>query len=158
NFGTAAAPPPHSPGLMAETVVVIGAGLAGLAAAQQLRQLGYRVVVLEARERPGGRVHTARMEAGGCAGLAELGGSIVTGCDGNPLAVLALQGGVPLHNIAEHTPAYWEGGQPVGEELDRQVMDRYNAVLERCDALCQQLSGPAGDLISVEAALSAMWG
>ena len=36
-------------------VVVIGAGLAGLSAARSLRQRGQRVVVLEARERVGGR-------------------------------------------------------------------------------------------------------
>jgi len=41
-------------------VVVIGAGLAGLTAAYELNKLGYRVQVLEARPRPGGRVHTVR--------------------------------------------------------------------------------------------------
>ena len=44
------------------TVVVIGAGLAGCAAASQLQRWGYRVIVLEGRNRPGGRVHTLRME------------------------------------------------------------------------------------------------
>src|SRR5215213_2986523 len=41
-------------------VIVVGAGLAGLAAAYELVQLGYDVTVLEARTRPGGRVHTLR--------------------------------------------------------------------------------------------------
>ena len=36
----------------------------GLAAARQLRMLGYRVAVVEGRDRPGGRVHTLRMEVG----------------------------------------------------------------------------------------------
>lgn len=40
------------------SVVVIGAGLAGLAAAYQLRKRGVDVVVLEARKRVGGRVFT----------------------------------------------------------------------------------------------------
>ncbi|HLM68436.1 MAG TPA: FAD-dependent oxidoreductase, partial [Longimicrobium sp.] len=41
-------------------VVVVGAGLAGLAAAYELARAGVEVRVLEARERPGGRVHTLR--------------------------------------------------------------------------------------------------
>jgi monoamine oxidase len=41
-------------------VVVLGAGLAGLGAAYNLMRLGYDVTVLEAQDRPGGRVQTAR--------------------------------------------------------------------------------------------------
>jgi monoamine oxidase len=41
-------------------VIVIGAGLAGLAAARDLDADGAAVVVLEARDRVGGRVHTER--------------------------------------------------------------------------------------------------
>ena len=41
-------------------MVVVGAGLAGLRAADLLRQAGRQVVVLEARERAGGRVLTVR--------------------------------------------------------------------------------------------------
>jgi monoamine oxidase len=41
-------------------VIVIGAGLAGLAAADDLHQAGLNVLVLEARHRVGGRVYTMR--------------------------------------------------------------------------------------------------
>ena len=41
-------------------VVVVGAGLAGLRAADVLRKAGRRVVVLEARDSPGGRAYTIR--------------------------------------------------------------------------------------------------
>lgn len=46
--------------LSGTTVVVLGAGLAGLAAARDLEAEGATVIVLEARDRVGGRVHTLR--------------------------------------------------------------------------------------------------
>jgi monoamine oxidase len=42
------------------SVVVLGAGIAGLVAAYELRRAGYGVTVLEARDRIGGRVWTVR--------------------------------------------------------------------------------------------------
>ena len=41
-------------------MIVIGAGVAGLAAARSLQRKGHRVVVVEARDRIGGRIHTVR--------------------------------------------------------------------------------------------------
>lgn len=41
-------------------VLILGAGLAGLTAAYELRQAGYRCTILEARERAGGRCWTIR--------------------------------------------------------------------------------------------------
>ena len=44
----------------ARKVLILGAGMAGLVAAYELSKLGHDVTVLEARTRPGGRVHTLR--------------------------------------------------------------------------------------------------
>ena len=41
-------------------VIVVGAGLAGLAAGLRLKEAGFEVRILEAQARPGGRVHTLR--------------------------------------------------------------------------------------------------
>ncbi len=44
----------------ARKVLILGAGMAGLVAAYELVKLGHDVTILEARTRPGGRVHTLR--------------------------------------------------------------------------------------------------
>lgn len=58
-----------------KNILVIGAGLAGLAAALDLQRAGHTVTVLEARPRVGGRVHTVRTFADGQ--YAEAGGEFI---------------------------------------------------------------------------------
>jgi len=48
-----------------QTVIIIGAGISGLAAAAELGKAGLRVIMLEARNRIGGRVYTRRDPASG---------------------------------------------------------------------------------------------
>ncbi|HHW86783.1 MAG TPA: FAD-dependent oxidoreductase, partial [Chloroflexi bacterium] len=69
------------------SVLVIGAGIAGLSAARELQRLGYTVTVLEARNRIGGRVWTVRDPARGLA--LDMGASWIHGVTGNPIAALA---------------------------------------------------------------------
>jgi monoamine oxidase len=73
-------------------VVVIGAGMAGLAAAAALRDAGRAVTVLEARGRIGGRVWTSDLWPGL---PVDLGASWIHGVRGNPLTALADRLGVP---------------------------------------------------------------
>ena len=43
-----------------KSIVIIGAGLAGLTAAWELEKLGYNCIILEARNRAGGRCWSVR--------------------------------------------------------------------------------------------------
>jgi len=84
-------------------VIVVGGGVAGLAAARELGRRGRRVVILEARPRLGGRIHTVRPP--GWPGPVELGAEFVHG--GNS-AIWALLRRAHLQ-ASKVSPRHWVG-------------------------------------------------
>ncbi len=123
-------------------VVVVGAGVAGLSAARLLQDAGRRVVVLEARDRLGGRVHTERV--GGR--VTDLGASWIHGVDGSAVAEAARAFGLPTveftvggyqvdsRPIAYHAP---DGSRMTDAEAARFASDVH--------AVDQTLVGVIGD-------------
>jgi monoamine oxidase len=73
-------------------VIVVGAGIAGLAAARDLSIDGYDVLVLEARNRIGGRIWTSR----DLGVPADLGASWIHGFEDNPISRLAKRHGIEI--------------------------------------------------------------
>ena len=90
-------------------IIVLGAGVSGLTAARQLQSFGFDVVVIEARERVGGRVATFRQGQY----IADLGAMVVTGLGGNPITIISNQVDVKLTKIRQKCPLFECGGQKV---------------------------------------------
>lgn len=107
-------------------VIVVGAGIAGLAAAQRLLAEGRDVVVLEARDRIGGRVWTDRFASGGCV---DLGASWIHGVDGNPVTMLRDRFGLRSVPVAQGTLSYAAGDST---RYDRHARRRDFADRLRC--------------------------
>ena len=137
-----------------KTIIVIGAGMAGLGCARQLEGLfsHYRekwaaigeeppqVVVLEGRSRIGGRVYSHPLknqktnilpEHSRC--TAELGAHIITGFDhGNPLSMIIRgQLALPYYPLKDNSTLFDVDGQLVDKVRDTMVEKLYNDVLDR---------------------------
>jgi monoamine oxidase len=89
-----------------QDVIVIGGGLAGLTAARELRHAGRNVLVLEARDRLGGRTYTSRLAGRDV----ELGGAHVHWFQPHVFAELTRYG-IPFRPLPlPDRWSYWSGG------------------------------------------------
>ncbi|MGH3146821.1 MAG: flavin monoamine oxidase family protein [Rubrobacter sp.] len=137
---------PGGVGAEPRRVVVVGAGLAGLAAANALRTSGVEVVVLEARDRIGGRAHTASL--GGVP--VDLGAAWIHAPEGNPLSELSERTGLLRRSFDVEAlvagAAMVDGrGYRLGGTARRAVLRRVAGFEERVEGLISG-SGPGASL------------
>ncbi len=133
-----------------DRVIIVGAGMAGLAAASKLRRAGIASVVLEARDRVGGRLHTIDL-----AGVpVDLGGSWIHHPIGNPLSALCDELGI-VRDAGDPIPALSAYDRTEGRRLDRAevevcVLQESDAFWEAVDALNQRLGPDATGLDAID--------
>lgn len=104
-------------------VIVIGAGISGIAAARTLTDKGYSVIVLEARNRIGGRILTDTS-----LGVPiDLGASWIHGVNKNPIADLAKKFNVTTYEIDDENGLEFDAD---GNELPDGEFARIEAMFE----------------------------
>jgi len=112
---------PRGPVVLDEHVVVVGAGMAGLAAARALREAGARVTVLEAHDRAGGRIHTNR----DLGAPLELGAQRLHGLKGNPLVPFVEMEGLDYIKVDWNSlTGFQDDGTPFADEELAKTHDR----------------------------------
>jgi monoamine oxidase len=110
-----------SPSADKKRVIVIGAGIAGLAAARKLQSNNCEVVVLEARERIGGRIWTSDKWK---ETPLDLGASWIHGVEKNPLTELADQ--IEADRVAtsyDRSIIYNTSGKPLTSKEEKQLRE-----------------------------------
>lgn len=89
-----------------KTVIIIGAGISGLAAAKKLKEKGFNVIVLEAQDKVGGRLRTNRTLGVGF----DEGASWIHGINGNPITALAQQAGMNTYQTIDDSRKSFDTG------------------------------------------------
>ena len=114
------------------TVIVVGAGVAGLAAARMLAASGVRVTVLEARDRVGGRIWTLRDGNGDDGGglALDLGAGWIVGTAGNPILDLAQRLRLATFQTDWYSLALYDAaGERIPDASQQAIEARLHAVL-----------------------------
>lgn len=144
--GSAAAPPLPAGGGDARRVLIIGAGMAGLAAANALNNAGVECLILEGRDRIGGRLWTR--DLGGAP--IDFGASWIHDPTGNPMTAFAQSAGVtqtpvdPTRDLLQFFLYQEESGAaPVTDVVEG--FGHYSAFEQLAPQLLRQL-GPQASL------------
>jgi monoamine oxidase len=129
------------------TVVVIGAGMAGLGAARVLADAGAAVTVIEARDRIGGRTYTSHLWPDL---PVDMGASWIHGTKGNPLSALAKELGLKVTPTTyDRSVTYDENGHRIDfAKAARQALALVEKARSRVDK--------AESDISLQAAIEAL--
>ena len=139
-------------------VIVVGAGVAGLACARALRAQGMKVVVLEARNRVGGRVWTDRSWPGA---PVDLGAQWIHGINGNPIWTLAKDLGLNTKRTNYGSSICYESdGRERTSAVEETLAERFERLLDavRSEASRRRRDGLAdGSLREVMDRVMAGW-
>jgi monoamine oxidase len=138
-----------------ESILVVGAGVAGLAVARELKARGFQVTVLEGRNRIGGRVWTTKLGDQ----PVDLGAQWLEGIKGNPIVELCREFHID-HQVTEYDyrkyRIYDSAGRLIDAQTVRRVSEKVEAILKGTERLNRQRLKKDQPDLSVADALKAV--
>lgn len=148
----------HSP---CPSVIVIGGGISGVAAARALQNASFKVVLLESRDRIGGRIHTDY--SFGCP--VDMGASWLHGvCNENPLAPLIRRLGLTLYRTSGDNSVLYDhdlesfalfdiDGHQVPQQIVIEVGEIFKTILKETDKVRNEHSNDMSVLQAISIVL-----
>ncbi len=127
-------------------VVIIGAGVSGLACARELKSRGIESVVLEARDRLGGRVWTDRS----LGAPVDFGAAWIHGISGNPISTLADEAGLRTAPTDYEDLHAWDHR---GDKVDDADLEALMSDLDEVMAAAEGAARRSGSDLSVAEAV-----
>jgi len=117
-------------------VVVVGAGAAGVGAGRALAEAGCRFVILEARDRVGGRAWTVDTQVAGQGYAIDLGCEWLHSAPTNPMVALARDRGIAVDEYPHIWADEWNT-QKLGAAAYGDFRGTVNGLFEKAEALAE---------------------
>lgn len=138
------APVPLLPGeIPKRSVIVVGSGLSGLIAARMLHERGFRVTVLEARDRIGGRLVTDWSMGS----AVDLGAAFIHGTFGNPLSSIVDNCSLRTYSPLESAVLRRTDGSIISKKVDETALDAFSALISKSRSVVEDsLKDPNTDV------------
>jgi len=141
-----------------QNIIVVGAGIAGLAAAKLLKNAGHQVKVLEASSRYGGRIQSIDMDGY----KADFGASWIHGIIDNPLYSLANSNNI-ITKQTHYDPSYIfdiDGEEITNEDwivIENLFVRLYDLALDNIDSSIQELLDIMQPDLNLSEKLTRLW-
>ena len=135
-----------------DSIIIIGAGISGLAAAKELSRYKMKVMVLEARDRVGGRIHTDRSWKAPI----DLGASWIHGVRKNPISQLVRKFNLKTKETDYEAQEIYDNGKALSKKEKQALEDKFYALFDKLTKTASDMQKKKQTDITIDNALQTL--